>query len=164
MRRHAVSILAFGAVAGATGAGALAALEWLNAPAPTKTQIAMTGCGISPGPPEMALPLELILEGAGAASVSLGPFDLPGVTDPVTIRFEAAPGIDEKTPWRDGGLVTLPVHLAAETPIERVTLRCRHGQPARVSFHYAAERLDIDIAPRAPQSPGAPGSASARRG
>ncbi len=158
MRRFALSILALGTIVGGAAMGALAALTLLNEPPPAKTRIALVGCGISPGPPEMALPLGLILEGAGSAPVSLGPFDLPGIADPVTIRFEAAQGIDDKRPWREDGLVKLPVHFASQTPLEQVTLRCRHGQPARVSFRYGAERMDFDIAPVAPEA------ASARRG
>ncbi len=160
MRRYALSIMALGTIAGGAAMGALAALTWLNDPAPAKTRIALIGCGISPGPPEMVLPLGLILEGAGLAPVSLGPFDLPGIADPVTIRFEAATGIDDKRPWREGGLVKLPVHLAAQAPLEQVTLRCRHGQPARVGFRYGTEHLEIDIAPH----PVAPDSTTAENG
>ena len=164
MRRSAFSIMTLGAFAAAAAAGALVAAVWWGDPAPASTRIALIGCGISPGPPEMDLPLGLILERAAPASVSLGPFDLTGIAGPVTIRFEAASSIGDKAPWRKDGVVKLPVLVASETPLEQVTLRCRHGRPARVGFQYGTEIMDLEIAPTAPEAPTAPGPVSARRG
>ncbi len=154
MRRIVSGIVTLGAFAAATAAGVLAAAVWWGEPAPASTRIALIGCGISPGPPELDLPLGLVLERAAPAGISLGPFELAGIAQPVTLRFEVAPSVDEKAPWRSDGLVKLPVVVGPEPPPEQITLRCRHGTPALVSFLYGARRLELQIATSAPAAPG----------
>ncbi len=154
MRRSVVGVFALGVVAGAAVSGAFAAAQFRGGVAPGSTQIALIACGISPGPPELDLPIALVVERVTPAHVSLGPLDLAGVDVPVTLRFEAVPDMDSKAPWRKGGLVKLPVRVGAHPPLEQITLRCRHGMPARVSFRYGTEILDIDIAAARPDARG----------
>ncbi len=165
MMRRSMSVIAtLGAFATAAAAGVFAGAFWWGEAAPASTRITLIGCGISPGPPEIELPLGLVVERATPAAVSLGPFELAGVAEPVTIRFEAASSIDDKAPWRKGGLVNLPVFTGPDQPLEQVTLRCRHGEPGRVGFRYGARRLELEIAPSASEAPTAPAAATARRG
>jgi hypothetical protein len=133
--------------AATAAAGGFVAGERLGGTRAPATTIEIVACGLAPGPPTIELPLDQILHQAGPIAVGLGPFALGGVAEPVTIRFKPVPASDEKTPRRDGGAVTLPVHVDRPDRLERVTLRCRYGEPTRVAYRYGAERLELPVLP-----------------
>jgi hypothetical protein len=132
---------------GATVAGAGGFLVGTRAGSePPVTRIELVACGIAPGPPPFDLPLARILSEA-PAGVSLGPFALGGVAGPVTIRFEPLPEAQEKTARRSESVVTLPVDARRHDRLDKVTLRCRYGAPAHVTFRFGRERLELPVLP-----------------
>jgi hypothetical protein len=130
-------------LAAATGAGGFLVGARFGADEPV-TRIELVACGLVPGPPPIDLPLGRILHEA-PAGVSLGPFDLAGVSESVMLRFQPLPEAEQKAAHRSGGVVTLPVDLDRGEHLEKVTVRCRYGAPAVAAFHFGPERLELPV-------------------
>jgi hypothetical protein len=130
-------------LAASAGAGGFLAGTHLGADEPA-TRIELVACGLAPGPPPIDLPLTRILREA-PEGVSLGPFALGGVAEPVMLRFEPLPEAEEKAVNRVGSVVTLPVDLHRPGHLETVTLRCRYGALERAAFRFGPERLELPV-------------------
>lgn len=144
--RLALPVLAT-ALAGAAG-GFLAGAR-LGSAEPPLTRIELLACGIAPSLPPIELPLARILR-ATPAGISLGPFSLGGVPEPVTLRFEPRAGTEGEAAHRSGGLVTLQLDLDRSERLDRITLHCRDGKPARAALRFGPERLDLPVRPAPP--------------
>lgn len=142
-------------LAAVAGAGFLAGLRHAGE-APATTRIELVACGLAPGPEPIDLALAPLLRDA-PAGVSLGPFALGGIAEPVTIRFEPLDGAREKTARRAGGVVTLPVAIDRPDHPDAITLHCRYGAPARVAFRFGGDRVELPVLAEGPEA-GAPGS------
>lgn len=133
---------------GAALAGAGAALFAVDRVAPAEpagTQIALSACAVAPGPPAFSLPLGLVLDRTAPAEVSIGPFDLAGMLEPLTIGFHLVEDVGEKVAVRRDGRVDLPVLAEGVGRLEKIALRCRYGEPARVIYSYGTERVELDV-------------------
>lgn len=111
------------------------------------TRIELGACGIAPGPPTMTVPLKPVLHGLAPAEMSLGPFALAGMAEPLVIGFHLVDDPAEKVAVRQSGRVDLPVLAEGAGRLEKIALRCRYGEPARVIYTYARQRLDLDVVP-----------------
>jgi hypothetical protein len=133
---------------GAALAGAGAALVAVDRVAPAEpagTRIALSACAVAPGPPAFTLPLDLVLDRTAPAEVSIGPFDLAGMVEPLTIGFHLVEDAGEKVAMRRGERVDLPVLADGAGRLEKIALRCRYGEPARVIYSYATQRVELDV-------------------
>ncbi len=175
------------AVAGLS-ATAGAALWDRHRPAPPKTLVMLSACGLVPAPEPVALPLaSLLAEDAPglAAGLSLGPILHPGLDAPLWVRFEAreidgdtGDGDPARSPdlrphmqaARVGGSpedaaegpldgAVLVIPLARDRLPDAIRLGCRHGHVAEVRHRHGDDWHHLPVIPDPRAAPGRPPAA-----
>lgn len=131
------------------------------------TRLTLSTCGLVPAPAPLDLPLEALMQKAGAPGLTLGPILHPGLDAPLSVLFRPLEPDATLQPVQTGETLTLPLDTA-RLPDE-LRLSCRHGAVARVEYRRGPLRHVLDVAvsepapvvlPEAPATSPAPADAA----
>lgn len=131
------------------------------------TRLSLATCGLVPAPAPLELPLEALMQKAGAPGLTLGPILHPGLDAPLSVVFRPLEPEATPQPAQSGETLTVPLDTA-RLPDE-VRLSCRHGAVARVEYRRGPLRHALDVvtsdpaptAVPAPAQPSGPADTSA---
>ena len=121
------------------------------------TRLSLATCGLVPAPAPLELPLEALMQKAGAPGLTLGPILHPGLDAPLSVVFRPLEPETTPQPVQSGETLTLPLDTA-RLPDE-VRLSCRHGAVARVEYRRGPLRHALDVVTSDPEPAAAPAPA-----
>ncbi|WP_162913352.1 hypothetical protein [Rhodospirillaceae bacterium SYSU D60014] len=134
--------------------GAAGYLYGVRSTEPHLTVVTTTACGVPASTSSFAIPMQLLTATIPARPVTIGPVEVPGVVNSVSLRFD--PTIDGRS--TEVRQVENTIHLplifgrAAAHP-NRIRLICRDGRVATVRYRLdVREQTTFRVIDSAPES------------
>jgi hypothetical protein len=109
------------------------------------TTISFAACGVAPVPAIGSLPLAPFRGQFGVIPLSIGPVRLAHYGEPVLVRFVEVERLEDKRPVKRDGVITLPLLASANRPPDEIRIKCRYGEVAGVTYHYAEQTVSLVI-------------------